>query len=666
MTRLPFVVLAAILLAPVVPVPESPEATALQQPDTDNDGLLDIWETSGAGPIRPSVHGCNPRRADLFLVVALRPGVTRAQVQPTLDSAKAFFARVPIRNPDGSTGINMIAVWGNTIPASDANTPYTSLYEKGMPREWRGFGHGVLIGADTGGGGQTAPNSGDWSGISNNFPTLVHELGHQLGLKHYPLGFREVSPIYTSLMNYDYNYAFNGDAASIHFSQGKFASLKLRETSLNETVPFPAGDLEFLTRDPYFFEIQGAGPRLTRVDWNRNRSFGERGIRADINDGYSVVLKNTITVGQTAGSPALAPFRGNLAIIYPELLSPAAYATWSGAGLSTATRGRVSARLWTGSGLSETITLVPNGVSGDPDAVEAFGKLIVAYPVGESYTVTAYDHPMVGGRPEISRLRRSAMVVDLEARTDGPALVRTALAETLWVFYRDKASGQVRYRKVEMNPAGTRLTLGPTHVLRAGPTPSAPVVTSQGPVAAVWNSKLERIGLVATEERAKAQGRLVVHQLGRVGPGNWYSQTSRLTMGDTGWSRTRVRPAIVHDPAPARGPYGAYFLYHKGDSASNDEPKQTWAVREIANKAVFDGWRLRQMGNEWTLSISAPAAALYRGEIAYAYRWNGEGSPNALHFYSQASGISGDVLTDHDDVTFIRARGLKESLAKAR
>lgn len=663
-------VIAAALLAPLAPpgrgatIAASAAAPPSQGADADNDGLLDDWETSGAGPIQPAVHGCSPRRADLFLVVALRPGVTRAAVQPTLDRAKAFFARLPLRNADGSMGINLIPVWGGAIPAADAGTPYPALYDRGMPRAWRGYAHGVVIGPETAGGGQT--NRSDWSGISNNFQTLVHELGHQLGLGHQPLGFREVSPIYTSLMNYDYNYAFNGDQNAIHFSEGRFASLRLRETGLDESLPFPAAELEFLTKAPYVFAIRSAGPRATDVDWNRNGTLGERGVSADINDGYAVVLKNTITVGQTAGSPALAPFKGSLAIIYPQLLSSGDYATWEGAGLSTANRGRLAARLWNGSRLTTVLMLVPNGVSGDPDAVEAFGRLMVAYPVGESYAVAAYDHPGTAGEPQRDRLRRTAMIVDLEARTDGAALVRTELAETLWVFYRDKASGDVRYRQIQMNAPGTRLTLGPPRTLRLGTAPSAAPVTSQGPIDATWNSRLERIALVTSEARGDANGRLIVHQLGRFGADEWYSQTSRLTMGTAGWSRTKRQPAIVHDPNPARGAHGAYLVYHKGDSSASADPRATWVVREIADRRTFDGWLLRQMGNEWTLSRSAPAAALYRGQIAYALRWNGEGNPNALHFYPDASGISNEVLTDFDDVAFIRTRGLKESLARAR
>ena len=150
--------------------------TAQGLPDLDTDGLPDEWEAKGHGPIDPSVHDCKPGRSDFFLVVCMRPGMTREQVQGSLDRVKKVFADTPGQNADGSTGINMIVVWGNELTEEDRNTPYPDLYEKGMPKAWRGIGHGVLLEPGTGGGGQA--NRSDWAGISNNWKTIVHELGH--------------------------------------------------------------------------------------------------------------------------------------------------------------------------------------------------------------------------------------------------------------------------------------------------------------------------------------------------------------------------------------------------------------------------------------------------------------------------------------------------------
>jgi len=92
-------------------------------PDRDLDGLPDEWEANGHGPIDPKVHDCKPGRSDFFLVVCIRPGMTRDQVAGSLARVKEFFADTPGQNADGSSGINMIVVWGNEFAAEDKDTP---------------------------------------------------------------------------------------------------------------------------------------------------------------------------------------------------------------------------------------------------------------------------------------------------------------------------------------------------------------------------------------------------------------------------------------------------------------------------------------------------------------------------------------------------------------
>ncbi|MGI8922470.1 MAG: reprolysin-like metallopeptidase, partial [Fimbriimonadales bacterium] len=149
--------------------------------DSDSDGLPDTWEVSGHGPIDPKAHGCSPKRSDFFLVVCLRHGMTQDSVKGTLDQLKKFFGAMPNKNLDGSTGINVIPVWGNQVEEEDNGKGYPDLYDHCM-KDWRGIGHGVLLDSNTGGGGQA--NRPDWAGCSNNWWTIAHELGHQFGLDH--------------------------------------------------------------------------------------------------------------------------------------------------------------------------------------------------------------------------------------------------------------------------------------------------------------------------------------------------------------------------------------------------------------------------------------------------------------------------------------------------
>ncbi|MBC8064604.1 MAG: hypothetical protein H7Y17_07225, partial [Chlorobia bacterium] len=146
-----------------------------QEKDTDSDGLPDSWETKGHGPLVPSRHGCNPRRADMIVVTCNEAALSRADAQRQIDRMRAFYATVPGRNPDGSTGINIIHIWGNEFTAADAATPYPALYARGVPAEWRDLAHGLYITASSGGGQNDAPT---WAIVINHWAAMAHELGH--------------------------------------------------------------------------------------------------------------------------------------------------------------------------------------------------------------------------------------------------------------------------------------------------------------------------------------------------------------------------------------------------------------------------------------------------------------------------------------------------------
>jgi hypothetical protein len=666
------VALLTLVLAAFIAVQLS-RAQRMIADDTDNDGLPNQWETSGHGPIKPGEHGCSPKRADMFLVICIRPGMTRAQVEPTLNEVKRFFRALPLANPDGSRGINVITVWGNDLPDSDRKTEYDKLYEKCMPREWRGLAHGVLIEPHTGGGGQTSRS--DWSGASNDWVTVVHELGHQLGLEHAPRGSAVHSPLYTSLMNYDYNYSFNGDPKLVHFSTGKFASLRLNETAVSEVLPVSIADLQFLSKSPYEFRLRSAGPTTTHVDWNRNGVFGETSVKADINDGYAVVVRGEHNLGKCAGSPSLVAGTGrDLIVVYPIMTDTSRavmddrHRNYEKAGLTPESPGNLVARTWDGSTWSAPRLLL-GSVGGDHTAVYAMGHLFVAT------TLSTREGRPEQAYPALSCFRLSPSIVphagpeSIGPRGDrvSPVLVATRLPEELWLFVWSPRTKSVKYRRVNLadgRPA--RIELGPEQELRTL-SESPVLVTSQFPVHAVYDSSLERVILVTTERRGTANGRIRVHTLGRQAGGRWASLHSRLARGETGDAATAARPCIVHDPSTHRGAYGGYLIFVKGFVADSDQPANPWVVRTVGDRTEWDGWRSRRVGNEWFSTRSALSATFYQGDIALAMRWYGEDEKgnNDLLVFLQASGIEdGTMIADHDDVSYIRNSGLRRSLGR--
>ena len=101
-------------------------------------------------------------------------------------------------------------------------------------------------------------------------------------------------------------HQLGGNGEQVIYSDGKFESLKMKETSLNEVVKFPIQDLDFLSKHPYYFKLTKLSEHETSVDWNRNGIAGEKGVRADINDGYSVAIRDSTRGDRSAGAPSLA------------------------------------------------------------------------------------------------------------------------------------------------------------------------------------------------------------------------------------------------------------------------------------------------------------------------------------------------------------------------
>jgi len=272
--------------------------TSPDSADTDGDGLLDGDEVLGTveGLDLPAL-GTSALRRDVLLEydwfdyagecgqVSHRPSAG------AIARVTAMYAASPARNPDGSTGVNVIhdfgqggaQTGGNLVTGYSAiiqgalDLQYYEIKQKNFDPKRLGYFHYVLMAHRYNGGA----NSSGYAEIvgddmlvtlhcsrsdTNVGNTIAHELGHNLGLDHGGFEACNDKPNYNSIMNYRYQFAgvdatcvASGSNATANFSSGD--RLPLDESALNE----PQG-------------VCGTQP----IDWNRDGSM-QAGLAYDLN-----------------------------------------------------------------------------------------------------------------------------------------------------------------------------------------------------------------------------------------------------------------------------------------------------------------------------------------------------------------------------------------------
>lgn len=586
--------------------------------DDDRDGLLNGWETVGFGVLDPKIHGCKPDRSDIIICFRIRPGMAEKTMEPTITRLKKFYADMPYKNLNGEMGLNLIPIVLPPHP-DDKGQDYKAFYEQGLPLEWRGLAHGVFVGNSPGGGGQA--NRPDWAGTGYNWFTIAHEVGHQLGLPHNPIGFRLGSPIHTSLMNYDYSYQLDGEPEKVHFSPGTFESLALDESDLDEVLPFPAASLSFLSKRPHYFAIKAIDAKSTSVDWNRNGVHSEKNVRANINDGYSVELSSNIKSTKIFGAPVLVSNGPSLFLVgtkngkadltAPTLESPAAVALFSIEKDKCVELPAFEAPLATG----------------DLSAVMKGQVMDLAYSTKTGWA-----------RVTLRVSKGSVSVVDVVTHSERVSPTLVATPNGIVTLLRDVGTGAV-------------------FVLTADGLASTSV-SSTHQVGGVWNSKKKAVAIAYTEDFEKQKGRI------RVGLLKGSSVVdSVLVGGEKSPALTSNRPILLFDASQAGGPNGAYKVIVKGGYPDPHQAGLNYMCRQIGTGT---GWWIKMLGNEWAFSRSVGSATEHNGDLAYAYRWHGGPEDNMTWISMRASGIEKGVITDVNEVKYIFEQGLRNSLNNVR
>ena len=267
----------------VAPAAGRPRTTVAPLVDSDGDGLPDDWERNGVVVPTPAgsrwidlpAMGADPQKPDIFLHVDWMADATHDQhpdpaaLQMVVDA----FARSPYRSPTGSVGITLHIDAGPESPLGNGR-PWGELSRAGAvpwkdnlgtfaggSYSWRPFFrvenrpggflasgrapvfHYALFahyhdrdnpdgagasGISRGIGGTdlllTLGNFTDGTGTPREQAgTLMHELGHNLGLRHGGCDDVEIKPGYESVMNYAYQMGGltrDGEADVLDFSRG--------------------------------------------------------------------------------------------------------------------------------------------------------------------------------------------------------------------------------------------------------------------------------------------------------------------------------------------------------------------------------------------------------------------------------------------------------------
>jgi hypothetical protein len=189
--------------------------------------------------------------------------------QPTqaiVDRVSAAFAAAPNVNPDGSTGIAMIHDFGQGGAFSGGNllsgtnvtggvngANFQSRKSTGFASNRNGYFHYVILPheyTDSPGSSGQAELPGDdlivsmgcFGSLENTSNTIMHELGHNLLLRHGGFENCNWKPNYNSVMNYRFQFpgidtscnavGSSGESNTIDYSHG--ARIALNENNLNE------------------------------------------------------------------------------------------------------------------------------------------------------------------------------------------------------------------------------------------------------------------------------------------------------------------------------------------------------------------------------------------------------------------------------------------------
>jgi hypothetical protein len=294
--------------------PECIDVDASGSVDNDNDGLCDNWETDGIdanhdGNVDISLPGANPNHRDIFVEIDYMEG-RKPQTGALEDVAKAFAAHgialhffvdeeVPF-DKYVAFGFGCSSCPAETVDFDGVKENYfgasgdrASINHKERLDALRFAYHYVLYAnelaaADGTSGRAELPGNdltitlGSWRNGSqpptrrNEAGTLMHELGHNLGLRHGGGDGINCKPNYLSVMNYT-RQTTGFINAQLDYSDAVLPTLD--ENALNEFLGVQGPTGATVVFGPGKHRLGGStGP----IDWNGQNGI-ESGVQADVN-----------------------------------------------------------------------------------------------------------------------------------------------------------------------------------------------------------------------------------------------------------------------------------------------------------------------------------------------------------------------------------------------
>lgn len=328
--------------------------------DTDGDRLSDYVETFGFGGVDLSALGANARKKDVFVEVDYYPNLRPSQA--SLDKVTTAFANAPVNNPDGTTGITLHLVVDQEIAAADADanlspvwTDFDVIKAKYFAAARAPYFHYTVIAKQYDGGFSSGISRGtpaqdfvitvaSFNGTEQQLAgTLMHELGHNLGLRHGGNDDNNYKPNYLSIMNYEYQfYGFEigGTVGALDYSAVRVAAFD--EAAVNDLTAFAPvapsteqdlgriGGLRFNGAKVSMFSATDF------VDFNNNKQydfnpyaldFNRNGVATDVfpasqNDWAALVFDGGGQIGFASPGMSRQLGRETLFLVAPEKMEP--------------------------------------------------------------------------------------------------------------------------------------------------------------------------------------------------------------------------------------------------------------------------------------------------------------------------------------------------------